>query len=79
MGVIVKLRERGIYCLPNGREVVVIIRPDDGRVRLQAGERFDKEYEIDGVGRLLAQGKLTAWDVENLKDTGRTAEHLLHQ
>lgn len=72
------VRERGIYCLPNGREFVVVTKPEDGRVQLHEWVRLDREYEVDGVGRLLTQGKLTAWDVENLKDTGRTAEHLIH-
>lgn len=71
-----KLRERGIYCLPNGRKVVVFTKPDDGRVQLHRWEHFDVEYEVDAVGRLLTQGKLTAWDIENLRDTGQTAEHL---
>lgn len=73
-----RLRERGIYCLPNGREVVVITKPEDGRVKLHGWKPFDSDYEVDGVGRLVTQGRLTAWDIENLRDTGRTAEHLEH-
>lgn len=68
--------ETGVsIALPNGREVVVITKPDDGRIQLRGWERFDSEYEKDGVGRLLTHGKSTAWDMENLRDTGRTAEH----
>jgi dolichyl-phosphate-mannose--protein O-mannosyl transferase len=73
-----QLRERGIYSLPNGREVVVITRPDNAQIQLHEWKRFDANYEVDGVGRLVIQGKLTAWDVKNLKDTGRTAEHFVH-
>lgn len=72
-----KLRERGIYRLPNGRELVVITGEGNGRIQLRGWERFEKsEYEVDGAGRLLTEGKLTAWDLEHLRDTGRTAEHV---
>ncbi|HEY0365696.1 MAG TPA: hypothetical protein VGC73_04435 [Pyrinomonadaceae bacterium] len=30
------------------------------------------QYEISDEGRLVCEGKLTAWDVSNLKDTGRS-------
>ena len=30
-----QLRERGIYSLPNGREVVVITKPEDGQPKLR--------------------------------------------
>lgn len=69
-----KLRERGIYCLPNGRELVVVAQHGNGWFKLRGFERFDQsEYEVDSAGRLVTQGKLTAWDIENLTDTGRTA------
>jgi hypothetical protein len=72
-----KLRQRGIYCLPNGRELVVITGEKNGRFQLRGCERFEiNEYEVDGAGRLLIEGKLTAWDLEHLKDTGRTAEQV---
>lgn len=68
------LRERGIYCLPNGRELVVVAQQGNGWFKLRGFERFEhSEYEVDSAGRLLTQGKLTAWDIENLTDTGRTA------
>jgi hypothetical protein len=70
------LRERGIYRLPNGRELVVLRKHENGRQAYTLGgwERFElTEYEVNEVGRLICQGKLTAWDIDNLSDTGRTA------
>src|SRR5687768_721196 len=80
-GMDMSLRERGIYCLPNGRELVVLHKPEKGRVeyRLCGWERFElTEYEVNGDGRLTCQGKLTAWDMDNLTDTGRTAGQFSH-
>jgi hypothetical protein len=72
-----KLRERGIYCLPNGRELVVITSEGNGRIRLRGWERSEKsDYDVDSAGRLLTDGRLTAWDLQHLKDTGRTAEQV---
>lgn len=69
------LREQGIYCLPNGRELVVRGKISGGNeFRLNGWGHFEaSEYVVNGAGRILAQGKLTAWDVTDLMDTGRTA------
>jgi hypothetical protein len=70
------LREGGIYCLPNGKELLVLPKNghDSRRLKLRGWERFEmSEYELSESGRLLSEGKLTAWDVGSLKDTGRTA------
>lgn len=75
------LRERGVYCLPNGRELVVLNRHENGRTTYILGgwERFEtSEYEVNEAGRLIHQGKLTAWDLADLKDTGRTAAEFSH-
>lgn len=70
------LRERGIYVLPNGKELVV---SGEGRSPgilfiLRGWDPFESaEYEVNEAGRLIAQGKLTAWDIQHLQDTGRTA------
>jgi hypothetical protein len=75
------LRERGIYRLPNGRELVVLWKYENVRrlYRLGGWERFElTEYEINDDGRLVCQGRLTAWDVESLSDTGRTAREFSH-
>ncbi len=69
------LRERGIYCLPNGRELVVLRSDHEGSVLFGAVsfERLEMgEFLVNEAGRLIYQGKLTAWDVSNLSDTGRT-------
>ena len=75
------LRERGIYCLPNGRELIVL-RYDEGVIVLYgpvlyrpvSGEPVEKcEFVVNEAGRLVCQGKLTAWDVSNLSDTGRSS------
>ena len=62
------LRVGGIYCLPNGRELIVLCRRENG----QASFRLTGNYEINDDGRLTCDGKLTAWDVSNLSDTGRS-------
>ena len=69
------LREQGIYCLPNGRELVVRERTNGGsEFRLSGWGHFEaSEYVVNDSGRILAQGKLTAWDIKDLTDTGRTA------
>jgi hypothetical protein len=70
------LRQRGIYCLPNGRELVVLgkLENNHNQFRLGGWGQFEfTEYVINEVGRLLAQGRLTAWDINDLIDTGRTA------
>ena len=72
-----EFREDGIYRLPNGRELVRASRRrrGNGLFRLDGWKHFEaSEYEINSDGRLLANGKLTAWDVDDLTDTGRTAE-----
>lgn len=70
------LRDRGIYCLPNGRELVVLGRSGQGitEFRLGGWVHFElSEYVLNEAGRLMAHGKLTAWDIKDLTDTGRTA------
>ena len=65
------LKVGGIYCLPNGRELIVLGRRENGRVSYRLSCRTDN-YEITDDGRLICDGKLTAWDVSNLSDTGRS-------
>lgn len=70
------LREGGIYVLPNGKELVVSGQGNAPGVlfRLGGSNQFEAtEYEINDSGRLMAQGKLTAWDLHHLLDTGKTA------
>jgi hypothetical protein len=70
------LRERGIYCLPNGHELIVL-RNDSEGCALYGPVCCDGlkmgEFLVNQAGRLVYQGKLTAWDISNLSDTGRTS------
>jgi hypothetical protein len=75
------LRERGIYRLPNGRELIVLRKHENGKLAYTLGgwQRFGlTEYEVNEAGRLICHGKLTAWDINSLSDTGRTAEEFSH-
>jgi hypothetical protein len=70
------LREGGIYMLPNGKELVVSGQGNAPGVlfRLRGWDHFQStEYEVNAAGRLMAQGKLTAWDMHHLQDTGKNA------
>ncbi len=65
------LRVGGVYRLPNGRELIVLSKRQNGQVsyRLSCGAL---QYEITAEGRLVCDEKLTAWDTSNLADTGRS-------
>ena len=65
------LRVGGVYCLPNGRELIVLYRSQNGHVSYHLSCSTTR-YEVNEEGRLIADGKLTAWDVSNLSDTGRS-------
>ena len=65
------LRVGGVYCLPNGRELIVLGKRENGHVSYKLSSRSG-QYEISDDGRLIWNGKLTAWDVSNLSDTGRS-------
>lgn len=65
------LRVGGVYCLPNGRELIVLGKRENGHVSYRLSSRSG-QYEISDDGRLIWNGKLTAWDVSNLSDTGRS-------
>ena len=73
-----KLRERGVYRLPDGREVVVS-ECSDGEYCLFTAETYATfgmaEYLLDRGGRISAGGEPTGWRVEDLADTGRTAKY----
>ena len=75
-----ELRRGGIYRLPNGRELVVLDRPSNprARFRLSGWDRFELcEYVITAEGRLECQGRITAWDISSLRDTGRNADDVI--
>jgi len=71
-----KLREQGIYALPDGREFVahavfrggyVLFTPRDWEF---SGIHF---YETNPAGQIRSKGQRTSWRIEDLTDTGRTA------
>jgi len=66
-----ELRVGGIYLLPNGRELIVLCRRQNGHVSYRLSCRT-AQYEVSDEGRLVSDGKLTAWDVSNLTYTGRS-------
>lgn len=66
------LRDRGIYRLPNGRELVALVYPNKTPVLYNPDATTQVEYELNEAGRLLFQGRLTAWGIEDLSETGRT-------
>ena len=73
-----KLRELGIYELPDGREFVVSTLYSDGCCLYPAsawGRYGSAEYWVDTSGRLLNRGVPTLWDAQDLRDTGRTAAY----
>jgi hypothetical protein len=75
------LRDCGVYCLPNSRELVMLRTHENGPVVYTLGgwERFEMtHYEVNDAGQLVCQGKLTAWDIAVLTDTGRTAGEFSH-
>ena len=73
-----KLRELGVYALPDGREFVVSTIYYDGcsLYTPHAWESFGlAEYWVDRDGRLLQSGVASVWKAQDLNDTGRTASY----
>lgn len=65
------LRVGGVYLLPNGRELIVLGKRENGRVSYRLSG-ITSQYEVSDEGRLICDGKLTAWDISNLVDTGHS-------
>jgi hypothetical protein len=71
------LRERGVYTLPDGEEFVASIARGGGFALFnpQIWKRYGvPDYEVDPMGRVTQMGQSTRWRVDDLVDTGRTAE-----
>jgi hypothetical protein len=71
-----KLRERGIYTLPDGREFVVhsVFRGGYRLYSQGAWEFFGPyEYESTSAGQIRLSGRATHWCIDDLTDTSRTA------
>ena len=72
-----ELRERGVYTLPDGEEFVASIARGGGFALFnpQIWKRYGvPDYEVDPLGRVTQLGQSTRWRVDDLVDTGRTAE-----
>jgi hypothetical protein len=69
------LKERSIYQLPSGRELVARLNCENKVVLYNLSASEPGEYELNAEGRLLFNGNLTAWEMADLLDTGRTASH----
>lgn len=76
-GVMKVLRERGIYRLPDGEELVASGARGGGYAlyNQQIWKRYGvPDYEIDTHGRLTRSGESTRLHIDDLEDTGRTAD-----
>lgn len=72
-----KLRNFGIYLLPDGTEVVAVPEADGCHLfKLEdwSGQpRRVGDYIVYRSGLIRRGGELTGWHSRNLKDTGRSA------
>ena len=67
------LKEQVIYQLPNGRELFARMTSEKQVVLYNLSAVETGRYELNPDGRLLFNGQLTAWEIADLLDTGRTA------
>ena len=68
-----ELRERAVYRLPNGRELVARVVHGSKTVLYNLDASDPREYQVDEQGRLLLNGRLTAWATEDLLQQARIA------
>ena len=68
-----KVKDRAIYRLPNGRELVALLIAEHQTLLYNLSASDPVEYELNPDGRLLINGQLTAWAISDLLDTGRVA------
>lgn len=72
-----ELRERGVYTLPDGEEFVASVARGGGFALFnpQIWKRYGvPDYEVDPLGRVTQMGQSTRWRLDDLVDTGRTAD-----
>lgn len=67
------LKEWAIYQLPNGRELVAHLTGGNEAILYNLTASEPGQYELNSQGRLLLNGRLTAWGSDDLLDTGRVA------
>jgi hypothetical protein len=68
------LKDRAVYQLPNGRELVACLTCDSQIVLFSLSATESGLYELNSNGRLLVDGQLTAWQIDDLLETDRFAE-----
>lgn len=71
-----RVRERGIYRLPDGQEVVATCCAGDEYCLYTVGawRAFGMaEYLLSEESRIIRKGEPTGWQAQDLTDTGRTA------
>lgn len=68
------IKEGAIYQLPNGRELVAEATMENQAVLYSLSASAPLQYRLNGEGRLVCNGQLTAWGVDDLLDTGRFAQ-----
>ena len=67
------LKDCAIYQLPNGRELVAYMTCDNETVLFSLSASESGMYELNSEGRLLFDGQWTAWQIDDLLETGRVA------
>ena len=71
----VHLRERGVYRLPDGQEVIALRGLRSGHFLYSPEALADyklPEYEMNSAGELLRDGEATGWGINDLADMGRS-------
>lgn len=63
------LKDRAVYRLPNGRELVAYLTCDNETLLLSVSESQSGLYKLNSDGRLLCDGQLTAWQIDDLMET----------
>ena len=67
------LRDGAIYRLPNGRQLIACMTCDHETVLFSLNASESGMYELNSEGRLLFDGQLTAWQIDDLLETGQVA------
>lgn len=73
-----RLRNLGIYLLPDGREFIadVLYRDGAGLYSARSWEGHGlADFRVGPDGRLVSGNQPTAWKLEHLRDTGREARY----
>ena len=67
-----RLKERGLYRLRDGREFIACATGDGRGYFLYTPEEWNRsglaDYRVDASGRIFNKGRLTHWRVEDLKE-----------